>query len=65
MTRWPYTTRVEHGIHHTGPWLPWRCDMVRAAAAVVWVVTVGVLSGSALLAGIAAGLACWAWRAAH
>lgn len=63
MMWWPYTTRIDpHGTHHTGPWLPWRCTLVRGVTAVVWVVTVGVASGSTLLAGFAAGMACWAWR---
>lgn len=64
VTGWPYVTWVDgNGVHRTGPWLPWRCTLVRAAATVTWVVTTWMLSGSALLAGLAASLACWAWRA--
>lgn len=60
---WPYTTRVDgDGVHRTGPWLPWRCGPVRAGAAACPVAAAWLASGSALLAGFAAGLSCWIRR---
>lgn len=64
MPGWPYVTRVDgHGVHRTGPWAPWRSTPIRAGVAIGWVTAAWVFTGSALLAGFAAALACWAWRA--